>query len=345
MAITIKDIALRAGVSSAAVSFVLHGSKGTIRVSKEKAELIRRAAEELNYVPNQNARTLKQGVAKNIGLVFENFSNIAAGPLYHSQLLDGITSVLFEHNFRLTLLPDFDADSAATELNDGQLGGIIWCKAADYQAIKRLTAQSRLPVVALNSSSSSEFSDIHVIRCDNELGSKLVVDHLVSNGHRRIAFVREIGEERTPDAVARFHGFLAAMEQRGLPVESDQILNWSRDAVEIVQWWESKPDITAIYCWNEGHAGSVLRRAFNAGIRVPEMLSVVGFDSTPYCETTHPPLTSASQPIHDMAKAAAVRILHLINGKENLSPLVVFPCSLDERGSTKKLAQSGVSIP
>ncbi len=343
MATTIRDIATEAGVSVAAVSSVLHGGGSNIRVSAEKAARIREVAQKLNYVPNVVARNLRHGRTKNIGLVFENFGSISAGPLYYAYLFDGITSLLFKNHYRLTILPEVDTKNGHREIGNGQLDGLIWCKFVDDPATERMLTRANIPVVALNTLESNLPDKAVAITCDNDAGSELAVGHLFELGHRKIAFVKEIREEQTPDAIARQNGFVAAMQRRGLDVTEADFITWSFEATEFPLWWESKPAHTALYVWNEGQASRVLRRALNAGVDIPSQLSVVGFDSTEFCDSTTPPLTAVRQPIRHMAEAAAATLLKMIEGETPESLFVNFPVTLDVRGSTLALTQSRVS--
>ncbi len=343
MASTIRDIAREAGVSVAAVSRVLHGSGGTIRVGAERAKHIKEVAQRLNYVPNAVARNLRAGKSRNIGLVFENFGSISAGPLYYAYLFDGITSLLFKNHYRLTILPELDVKHGHREIGNGQLDGLIWCKFVDDPATEKMLTKANIPVVALNTLESNLPAHAVAIACDNELGSELVVEHLQQLGHRRIAFVNEVREEQTPDSVARYNGFVRAMEYRGLEVDRRDVLTWSFEATEFPNWWATQPEHTALYVWNEGQASRILRRAQNAGVEIPKELSVVGFDSTEFCDGTIPPLTAVRQPIREMAEAAATNLLRMIEGEIPESLFVNFPVSLDIRGSTLALTQSRVS--
>lgn len=343
MPTTIRDIAREAGVSVAAVSRVLHGSGSNIRVSVERASHIREVAQKLNYVPNAVARNLRGGKSKNVGLVFENFGSISAGPLFYAYLFDGITNLLFKNHYRLTILPELETKNGHREIGNGQLDGLIWCKFVDDVATEKMLTKARIPVVALNTLESNLPANAVAISCDNEHGSELVVDHLFSLGHRKIAFVNEVREEQTPDAIARYNGFVSAMQRRGLIVEPEDVLTWSFEATEFPNWWATGPKHTALYVWNEGQASRILRRAQNAGVDIPSQLSVVGFDSTEFCENTTPPLTAVRQPIREMAEAAASTLLRMIEGETPESLFVNFPVSLDVRGSTLALTQSRVS--
>lgn len=343
MAATIKDIAKEAGVSVAAVSRVLHGSGGTIRVSEARAKHIQEVADRLNYVPNTVARNLRKGSTQNIGLVFENFGSISAGPLYYAYLFDGIASVLFDKHYRLTILPEIDHSNVQRELSNGQLDGVIWCKFVEDPKVSKAIDRSHIPIVTLNSGLSESPSRGCGIRCDNESGMAQVVDHLYELGHRKIAFVREKREEDTPDLIARFKGFERAMRYRGIEITGEDILTWQFEATEFPLWWEKQTGHTALVVWNEGQASRILRRALDAGVDIPGQLSVTGFDSTDFCESTVPPLTAVKQPIREMAQYAAQTLISMIAGNQPDSNSIIFPCTLDVRGSTTALTQSRVS--
>lgn len=343
---TIRDIAREAGVSTAAVSRVLHGSGGTIRVSEKTADHIRKIATNLQYVPNLLARNLREGKTKNIGLVFEHFGSISAGPLYYAYMLDGITSVLFENRYRLTILPEIDTKTSQSEINSGQLDGLIWCKVVDDEKTRLALRNADIPIVAMNSPANFLPKNVYGIGCDNESGAMLVIDHLVSLGHTNIAFLGEVGEEQTPDYLARRIGFEKAMAKNNLPVKEHSFLKWGFYGEEFKDWHRSGPQTTAIFAWNEGQAGNLLNRAREAGVAVPNELSIVGFDSTSYCDSTTPTLTAVRQPIREMAQMAARSILELVRGNTLETASMIYPCTLDVRGSTQKLStppQSGES--
>ena len=114
--VTLKEIAGSAGVSISAVSKVLHGKGDTIRVSVSKAEHIREVAKRLQYTPNALARSLRMSRTHNVGLIFEHFGQIAAGPLFYVHLLDGIASELFKYHYRLTIMPEIPSESVAEVL-------------------------------------------------------------------------------------------------------------------------------------------------------------------------------------------------------------------------------------
>lgn len=330
---TIKEIAKEAGVSITLVSKVLHGRGGTVvRVSAETAQMVRDTAQRLNYVPNGLARSLRMNRAENIGLVFENFGLISAGPLFYMNLLDGVAQELFSQHYRLTILPEVDPTNPAT-IADGRLDGVIWCKMPSSDDFVSRIAQFPIPIVALNAPPPDHDLGLVFVSCDNRKGADLVVDHLVRLGHERIAFVMEMHEEATPDAQARLQGFRDACLQRDLPCGEEDVFIWAADAREFPDWFGRTPH-TAIFAWNEGIGAAILRQAKRAHISVPNDMSVVGFDSTRYCETTRPRLTAVRQPIRDMATYAAKTLISQIEGQVPGIFDVTFPCSIDIRDST-----------
>ena len=330
---TLRDIAKEAGTSVASVSKVLHGGGASIRVGEKLASHIRQVASEMNYVPNVSARQFRTGRTNTIGLIFENFGSISAGPLYYVYLFDAVATALFKQHYRLTILPEVDAN-AVDSLRNGLLDGVIWCKLNRSGTESDVLRQAAIPIVALNSGNVYEGTQVTSFVCDNHQGSFLAVDHLADLGHKRILFVMEKGEDLTPDALARLEGFRTAMAQRGLRASAKDVVYWDREVCEFSDWWPHRGDITAIYAWNEGMAGSVLRHAKANGVSVPEELSVVGFDSTAYCDTTEPRLTAVKQPIFEMATMATEQLLAMLRDGTTQPSSTLFPCTFDVRGST-----------
>lgn len=343
MAVTIREVAQRAGVSTAAVSKVLHGRGDSVRVSAEKAETIRKIAKELQYRPNALARQLRSSRTHTVGLIFENFMGIASGPLYFTHLLDGVGQALFPKHYRVTLLPELDHDNTLGSLGDGQLEGVIWCKMARDEATIRLIHECPIPIVAMNTPPPAEPTEAVFVSCDNEGGIELAVEHLWNLGHRRILFVREYEEITTPDCIARLGGFNQAMTRRGVKVTEEDVATWDWDFDMFLDWWAANPPHTAIVCWSERSGAQILKRALEAGIDVPRKLSVVGFDSTNYCETTQPRLTAVRQPISEMAMHAGEVLLSLIAGQSPPQFSYAFPCTLDVRDSTSERTEEILS--
>lgn len=334
MPATIREVAQAAGVSRTAVSKVLHGKGASVRVSPDKAATIREIAERLNYKPNALARSLFTGRTHTVGLIFEHLSNISGGPLYYVQLFDGIASALFNNEYRLTILPRLDHNNILSSLGDGMLEGVVWCKLTRDAEALRMISESPIPIVAMNAPAPAQPSKAVYVSCDNEGGMDLAVGHLWDLGHRRILFAYEAEERDTPDCIARREGFQSALEKRTNGAYNGEIAEWDWNCEAFGPWWDTKPAETAIVCWTERVAGQILQRAAEKGVLVPIQLSVVGFDSTPYCEMTSPRLTAVRQPILEMAQCASETLLAMIRGEKPPCHSLVFPCTFDVRAST-----------
>ncbi|MBX3110652.1 MAG: LacI family DNA-binding transcriptional regulator [Fimbriimonadaceae bacterium] len=331
---TLRQIAEEAGVSISAVSKVLNGGGKSVRVSPATADHIRSVAQRLNYVPNVLAQSLRTARSRTVGLVFENFGSIADGPEFYVQLLDGLASEVFKRHYRLTILPEIDRANPMRSIGDGRMDGVVWCKMPPEMTTIDKLRHSPVPFVALHAPPPEAPTGTVFISCDNSGGARLAVDHLVSLGHRRLLFVLERHEETTPDAQARLSGFLEACTSHGIDVHDEDVVIWGREAEEFGHWLRRRYGQTAVFAWNEQVASSILRRAAEHKVSVPGDLSVVGFDSTRYCELTTPRLTAVRQPIRLMASQAAHTLLDLIEGRKPSQYDQVFACTLDVRDST-----------
>jgi LacI family transcriptional regulator len=335
MAVTIREVAKAAGVSTAAVSKVLHGRGNSVRVSDARAAHIRGIAESLNYRPNAVARNLRIRRTHAVGIIFENFGSFANGPLYYMHLFEGVGGVLFKNHYRMTILAEIAHGDVLSSLGDGQLDGVVWCKLTRDPESLALIHNCPIPIVAMNAPAPVDPTEAVFVSCDNEGGIDLAIQHLVALGHRRIAFLYERQELDTPDRQARLDGFHDSIKARtGVDAIPDDVLEWDWLLPEFAGWWAGQPPHTAIICWSERTAGNLILQATSAGLSLPRDLSIVGFDSTQYCETTTPRLTAVCQPIYEMAAAAATTLLAMIDGMPPVQSSFTFPCTFDVRDST-----------
>lgn len=330
--VTLKQVAAKAGVSVTAASSVLNRKNPNIRISADKALLIQKVAEDLHYVPNGLASSLRTNRTQNIGLVFENFGAITDG-MFYVELLDGVAQELFKNKYRLTILPEVDREAPLNSLGNGTLDGVIWCKLPQSPDVLKILKHSNIPFIALHARPSKGHEAAAYVSSDNVGGAKLAVEHLASLGHEKILFVLEQFEEDVPDAEARLEGFLAGCKEQRIAVSAEDIQVWTRDMADFDQWNAERPPHTAIIAWNERSAAAILSRCRDSGVPVPDRYSVMGFDSTPFAEMTVPPLTCIHQPIRQMAGTAVQLLLDRLN-HDNPVKDVEFPMALDVRAST-----------
>jgi len=332
MSVTIRDVAEAAGVSLMAVSKVLHGRGASVRVSTKTAEHIRATAESLGYRPNALARSLRLGKTDNIGVLFQGFEHLKQG--YYVELMNGLLTKAFEHGYSLTICPKLTNPAGPDVLSDGRFDGIIWSKLQDDPVMIEAIENTKLPVVVLHVPIEKRFRNVPTFCCDNCQGLDLAVDHLRSLGHKKIAFLYEDIQSNFVETKARIEAFIVAMSNHGLPASNDDVFQMSDDGSGFAGWRQENAGYTAAVTRGEWFAAQILAKAAEAGIRIPNDLSLVCFDSTGLSESCRPRLTAIRQPVEEMAMKAMEVLLEQIRSRSNLAEHYSFSCGLDIREST-----------
>ena len=334
MRATLRNIADAAGVSVMSACAVLTGGGRNVKVSETTAKLIREKAKELNYEPNLAARGLRTRRTNTIGVVFQNLTEFGGAP-YYQDLLDGVMAELFPRGYNLSLCPSLIREEGEIRIPNGQFDGVLWCR-PDLEQTSIDSAKSlRMPIVAVHAPPGT-VPGVPTFVADNERAMESIVSHLVGLGHENIGFVVKSHTARTTEGKARTSGFLNAAKDMGVKAE---ILLWEYEAEELAQYKSDTAPHTALAAYNDVHAGHILSRAQELGIRVPYDLSVVGFDSSSLCEASKPRLTSVHQPIKRIAREATECLLRLIEaGPDGISQpkhdSTLYDCRLDIRDST-----------
>jgi LacI family transcriptional regulator len=335
MRATLRDVAQASGVSVMSVCAVLTGGGRNVKVSDEKAKLIREKAKELHYEPNLQARGLRTSKTDTIGVVLQHLTSFGEEPYYYQQLLDGIMTALFPQGYTLALSPMLVQGGGAPRISNGRFDGVLWC-CQDFQETSIETTRNlRMPLVMVHAPKDVALG-VPNFAADNESAMERIVDHLVGMGHERIGFVVKPHVSQSAEGKARMSAFLKAAEGHRVLGE---VLLWEYEAEELANYASNAAPHTALAAYNDVHAGHLLSRAMELGIRVPDDLSVVGFDSSNFCERTQPRLTSVHQPIERIAHEATECLLRLINAdRATISEIrrdsTLYDCQLDIRDST-----------
>ena len=324
---TIHDVARRAAVSKSLVSMVTRGEDG---VSAEKREAILEAIEELNYRPNIIARSLVQRRTRILGVMIPDLRN----PFF-SDVVSGIQGRAAELGFRVLFntgerQPDLE-ENAIESLLELRVDGLIL---AAPRVEDRVIAHAGrwVPIVVLNRNAPDDTCDS--VTNDNIAGAGLAVEHCAGLGHRRIALI-EGGAGVA--ARTRHEGYLRAMRRLGL---ADHILTAQgahneeggrRGAQELLRA-ESVP--TAIFASNDLCAIGALDALEEAGLSIPDDVSLVGFDNTTLAALRHISLTSINQPGGDMGRSAVDRLSERIDGERTTQRHDVVAPSLVARSTT-----------
>jgi LacI family transcriptional regulator len=285
---TIQDIAAAAGVSKSTVSLVLQESP---RIKAETADKVREAARALGYVYNRGAAILRGRRSTTIGMVINDLTN----PFF-VELLVAIERVLAQAGY--TTLMAHTAESLETQtrvlrsMREQNVAGLIMSPALGTPDALPAEIQSwGIPLVLVMRPMGP---DVDTIGVDNSYGFALATEHLIGQGHTRIAFAGN----RKGYAVAnqRRQGYLSAMATHSLPVDDDWIIDvpltpeGGRNAVRAI--FDMKPRPTAVVCYNDQVAIGVLHELDRMGKRAGKALAVVGCDNVVAAEHTNPPLTT-----------------------------------------------------
>jgi DNA-binding LacI/PurR family transcriptional regulator len=333
MPATIRDVAKLAGVSKAAVSYVLNGRKTSIKITDETRNRILAAARQLNYHPNALARGLAHKRTDTVTLVMQYAYMFSGWSGFTNELMHSVSEAAHRLGYDLMLhtkdQPDFEREVAA--LTDGRADGALLLRDIDDPLAEILT-QRGFPCVLFFS--RSNHSDIWYVDCDNVLGGRMATEYLLNLGHRRIMYIG--GIHRSSAAMDRLAGYESALRHRGIIPRPDWTIELryadaSLEGVEAILRTPDRP--TAVFAWSDEVAVRLMTLARRMGLRIPEELSIVGFDSTELCNHTHPPLTSVRQPIKEMAARALEMLSQRIRGEEVAERQVLFPPTVVVRGS------------
>jgi LacI family transcriptional regulator len=337
MSVTLKDVAKMANVTPTVVSRVLHDKASTVRVSSATAERVRGAAASLGYRVNVMARNFRDRQTKTIGVL--NGQGLtrplfARGPRYFASLMDGIVDGAFKCGYSVTLCPQLLGEHPELALSDGRFDGLIWYSIEPSQQILDALSQCSVPIVIVHGHAKDFCNRYATVIANNAQGVKLAVQHLVDQGHRKIAFALE-PEALNVESLERLHSYRVEMDAHGLVAEESDVLEIDRER-KAMHAYLTKGELahTAVIVHADGLAAEFICAAQKYGYNVPNDLAVVGFDSTDFCNEISPSLTSISQPLFDIGASAASQLMKLINGDPLDSLELLLPCGLDIRGST-----------
>jgi len=318
-----------AGVSHSTVSRALRHNPV---INRQTAERIRRIAEESGYRASAIARSLVTRQTRTIGIVVTTIADpFAAG------VVSGIEDVANERGFSV-ILANSDADPdrevrVVRSFEERRVDGIIVTSSRAGSVYTPMIQQMRIPIVLLNNQHPSEF--VHSVMIANIAASREATGYLISLGHRRIAYLgdRNGGQSDTE----RFSGYRNALEEAGLPFRPELMVHGDgkpEGGTAAMAELLALPQLpTAVFCYNDMTALGALRHIRATGLRVPEDISVIGFDDLYIAQYTDPPLTTVRQPMRMMGRMAMETLLQLLDGSQ-LAHSVKVPGELILREST-----------
>lgn len=337
---TIHDVARESNVSITTVSTVLNNRDRP--VSAETRERVLAVAQRLNYHPNAAARALAMNRMHSLGVLFCTVEPEVVSNFYASAILQGIfrEGARQRWDIHLFTTPWVSAAESAAALRARQTDGtLIIGPTLDSDAARGLEAVG-LPVVVV--SAPSETPGVPFVDVDNAAGGRLAAEHLVALGHRRIAHLR--GELNQQSVHQRWEAFQAVLEREGITAPPEYLPPGSflaEDAYQATLALLRLPTPpTAIFTTNDAMAFRVLEAARDLGVRVPDDLSVVGFDDYTFAAMTSPPLTTIRHPLVEIGETAARLLIDRIEGRPWEDGAHLFAPELVVRGSTAPRTQS-----
>lgn len=333
--ITLKAVAQHLGLTPGTVSAVLNDSPSARSIPQETKDRIRAAAKELNYRPNFFARTLRNKRTYTIGVIAEEI-----GDSYSSLIISGIEQYLRQRDyFFLTVVHRHDMallSRYSQLLSERGVEGIITVDTTVQEA-------PLLPTVAI--AGHKKIKGVTNIVLDHEKAAVLALSHLKELGHEQIAFMK--GNPISSDAKDRWDAIVSVAAQKKIEIDPDLTVQIDTDDPTPRLGYpftrqllgRGKP-FTALFAYNDISAIGAIRAIQEHGLRVPQDISVIGFDDIPGAAFHSPSLTTVRQPLNRMGEVAAQSLLDRIEGKKEYPSEIAIEPELATRESTATAPRS-----
>lgn len=335
--VTLKDIAAHVGVSASSVSLVLN-DLDTGRVRPDVAAQIRQVASEMGYVPNLLAKGLKTRQSHTIGLISDEVASVP----FAGQMLAGAQLAASEADYLVILIDtaghkELDVAAVQTLLQRNVEGLIV--AAEFHREVELPLIPEATPMVVLNGYPADSTARADWVVPDETAGASAATRHLIQAGHTRIGLCNVASTQFVARDLRRA-GYEAALEDAGIALDPSLVVEASDPGVAAGReaarrLLESADAPTAVFCFSDQIAFGFYQIAQQLGLRIPEDLSVVGFDNQQFvADGLLPGLTTVQLPHHEMGIWAARQAIARIHGTGPTSPThMVTPCPLVERDS------------
>ncbi|SFS57182.1 LacI family DNA-binding transcriptional regulator [Paenibacillus sp. BC26] len=335
---TIKDIARMAGVSTTTVSRALNGYDD---VSQDTKRRIHEIAEELDYSPNAVARSLVSSKTRTIGVIFSGLKYTGGKDNLAFEILCGINDRANEMNYDILLFSTSPSKqriksyyNLCKERNVD--GAIIFGLKVDDPYLEEVIKKSNFPCVLIDIPFSNEI--LGNVTTDNIEGVRLAIHHLMEWGHTNIAMINGYAEAHVSEQ--RLRGFKKALMERELPFHASKIFDgqFSEEGGEqaMMRILDEHPGVTAVFCSSDLMALGAMRALEKRGRKVPDSVSVVGYDDIILSSYCSPKLTTVHQNKYEMGWASAKLLIEMLEGTD-IDHNVVLKNELIVRESTKRL--------
>jgi LacI family transcriptional regulator len=337
--VTIKEMANMLGLSTTTVSNVIHGK--TKEVSKETIERVNRLLEECEYVPNINARNLasnKSGLV-GIGIIAKkNVDNYLTDP-FASEVIGAIERELKKNGYYMMVFFSEDAQEVIRTVASWNVDGMILIGMRQEDCEVFQTRYNKPQVYIDQQSSGAVFHGVN-IGLEDRRGGYLAGLYLIRQGHRRILF---LADNFQGIDYARYCGFADAMAEVGYPVDEScfKLLGSGEEALEksLEELCRELEQYTALFAASDYYAVRIINRLWDEGVKVPEDISVVGFDDNYYAKMARPGLTTVHQDPTQKGVLAVEHLMRQLKGESMAEEEIVLPVELVIRETVKKIEE------
>ncbi len=323
--VTSEDVARVAGVSRTTVSLVLNDVQG-VSISPATRQRVLEAAHALGYVPNATAQALARRRTQAIGLVMTRSPHHIATDSFLPKIIAGLIEVIHAHNLRLLIEWVDEAHQAQTyyELARAKrIDGLILTTPRLNDAALRELEQSGLPTVLMGNVPGSNLCSVDV---DNRAAAEKAVRYLIELGHRRIACITNAPLAYTA-APERLQGYLDALRSAAIEVDQDLIRFGDFDPQSGYAQMQSLLALgkrfSAAFIASDNVAIGAKAAIREAGLRVPDDISLMGFDDIPWAQYSDPPLTTVRLPALELAKSAGELLLKIMQGSTQVEKKIL----------------------
>jgi LacI family transcriptional regulator len=334
MSYTIKDVARKANVSIATVSRVLNNQGGYSPKTKEK---VLAAIKELGYQPNALARGLINKRTKTIGILFPEVSNMFA-----SKILHGVENVVNEQGSSVIVCNTASNGEKTMKylqvLHEKRIDGVIFVSEVITDEYYKMLESMNIPIVLI-STESYRYS-LPYVKVNDRHAAYTATEYLIQKGHRKIGMIS--GNKN--DMIAgqpRIDGYKEALLHNGIDIKENYIVSCKgfgfKDGFYILpRLLHQAPDITAIFAASDEMAMGVISAAYKLGIKIPDDISIIGYDNLPLAEMAIPPLTTVAQPLEEMGEMAASMLFEMMDTGRTVESRIM-PHQIIERETVKNV--------
>lgn len=339
MKVTIRTVALKAGVSVSTVSKILTGKykKDNVRISKETVEKVKKIAKELNYTPNYAGRFLSTGKTYTIGVNIPKSKkrNFFLGH-YYSQIIDSIEKEAVKNGYDILLI---NHDSVIEKFKSKRIDGLIIIEQWEWNEEIEFLIKENLPFIIVNNLIEDKYK-IPSVNIDNEYAVSEIVKHFKNNNHRNLAYIGELTSSPQKEHSIRLKYFIENIKKENLqlnenlfligkiPNISNKIKEEDYDQLSGYYGMEYlfknySKQFTGVFCANDLVALGALNFLYKNKIMVPNDISIIGFDDLDFSKYLVNGLTTIRQPLNEMGEISFKMLLKIINKKFTLDEVFI----------------------